>query len=69
MSAGVVLSVELASSGSELLTFEWDSSEGEVDIRRDGDLLMTCTLDDVNELIGALRVFSDHYEAQSEDEE
>lgn len=70
MSAGVVLAVELAPlSGVAPLLFEWDPEGGEVDLRCDDSRLFSCTLDDLNELIGALRVFVDHYEAQTESDE
>ena len=65
MSAGVVLSVKLApASGSEPITFEWDEDQGEVDVRRDASLLLTCTLDDLTELRDALATFISHYETE-----
>lgn len=70
MSAGVVLSVELAPGDRNPITFQWDPDAGEVDMRNvDNDLITSCTLDDLNELIESLRVFVDHYEARTQADE
>jgi hypothetical protein len=70
VSAGVVLSVELEpANGADPLSFEWDADNGQVDIRRDGSLLLVCTLDDIIALIPALQTFVEHYETDDSEDD